>query len=533
MKKILYSVLAIALTAFTFTSCEDVPAPYDDPNDNDNKPLLPEGVLLDQSFTSSLGDFTSISSNGTLEWYNDYSSAMVTGYQDFDGDGAKENQAGTTWLVSPEIDLTDVEKAYVAINMALNYERGDINENNSVLISNNYAGDVNTATWEQLTYNTDGLNSSFDFYEKSMNIPSKFMNSKIVIALRHTCTDSYSSTWEVKSMTIVEGEVEETPETPDIPADGIYINESFASDFGVFTVETIKGTPWIIDFSSAKASGYDNDSKTTTPSESYLISPTISLGASVGATITFEYILRYVTNYGEPVEGINNKVLITDNYTGDPATTTWTDITGTLTEGRDWSTWSTYSANVPTEFIGKDNVVIALYYSCETSSGTWEVKNLTMTEGQGDEPGDEPSGDISGNSITVTANTFGLGDGEVITTLSLSDGTTLTFDGGSNQNVPKYYTGGNGTIRMYPDNSMTVSSTKTITGIVINCNEYDGNTYNASGDIATTSGTVNTDGKTVTVSDASASEITLTNTSTTTGAPSQLRMESITIYYAE
>lgn len=34
MKKILYSVLAIAMAAFTFTSCEDVPAPYDDPNGN-------------------------------------------------------------------------------------------------------------------------------------------------------------------------------------------------------------------------------------------------------------------------------------------------------------------------------------------------------------------------------------------------------------------------------------------------------------------------------------------------------------------
>ena len=34
MKKTLYSLLAITLTAFTLTSCEDVPAPYDDPNDN-------------------------------------------------------------------------------------------------------------------------------------------------------------------------------------------------------------------------------------------------------------------------------------------------------------------------------------------------------------------------------------------------------------------------------------------------------------------------------------------------------------------
>ena len=43
MKKILYSVLAIAITAFTFTSCEDVPAPYDDPNDKPiDKPVVIE-----------------------------------------------------------------------------------------------------------------------------------------------------------------------------------------------------------------------------------------------------------------------------------------------------------------------------------------------------------------------------------------------------------------------------------------------------------------------------------------------------------
>ena len=43
MKKILYSVFAIAITAFTFTSCEDVPAPYDDPNDKPiDKPVVIE-----------------------------------------------------------------------------------------------------------------------------------------------------------------------------------------------------------------------------------------------------------------------------------------------------------------------------------------------------------------------------------------------------------------------------------------------------------------------------------------------------------
>lgn len=43
MKKILYSVFAIAMAAFTFTSCEDVPSPYDDPNDNpSDEPIVIE-----------------------------------------------------------------------------------------------------------------------------------------------------------------------------------------------------------------------------------------------------------------------------------------------------------------------------------------------------------------------------------------------------------------------------------------------------------------------------------------------------------
>lgn len=211
MKKILYSVIALTMAAFTFTSCEDVPAPYDDPNNNGGGQELPEGVLLDQNFTSSLGDFTSKAASGNLNWYNDYSSAMVTGFQDFDGDGTKENQAGVTFLVGPEIDLTEVTEAYITINHALNYERGDINTNNSIVISKDYAGDVTTATWQVLNYNTEGLNTGFTFTDKSVNIPSEYMGGKVVIALRHTCYDKQSSTWEVKSLSVKAGSVEDLP----------------------------------------------------------------------------------------------------------------------------------------------------------------------------------------------------------------------------------------------------------------------------------------------------------------------------------
>lgn len=502
MKKILYSVIAITMAAFTFTSCEDVPAPYDNPNNNGGGQELPEGVLLDQNFTSSLGDFKSVAASGDLNWYNDFSSAMVTGYQDFNGDGQKENKPGVTFLVGPETDLTDVTEAYITINHAINYERGDINANNSIVISKDYAGDVTTATWQVLNYNTDGLNSGFTFVEKSVNIPTEYMGGKVVIALRHTCNESSSSTWEVKSLKVQKGKVDETPETP--AEDGIYIDETFSSNFGSFSVKTIKGTPWIIDYSTAKATGYDNASKTTTPSESYIVSSPVNLSASKGAFITFEYILRYVTNYGNPVEGINNKVLITDNYTGDPTTTNWTDITGTLTEGRDWTTWYTYSANIPEAFVGKNNVVMALYYSCENSSGTWEVKNLKMKEGkaeEGENPGEDPDkpgtggegkatvtkseniitmidpdATASANTITCDLNTYGWANNSDPTLVTLSDGTTIAFAKEGGYNAPKFYELTKG-VRMYALNSMTVTGSKKIAKIVVTCDSYNGTIY--------------------------------------------------------
>ena len=87
MKKILFSVLALAMAAFSFTSCEDVPAPYDDPNaGGGGEVVLPEGVLLDQSFTNSLGSFTSVSASGSLNgtttiqalWLQDSRTSMAT-----------------------------------------------------------------------------------------------------------------------------------------------------------------------------------------------------------------------------------------------------------------------------------------------------------------------------------------------------------------------------------------------------------------------------------------------------------------------
>lgn len=222
MKKIALSLMALAMAAVSFTSCEDVPSPYPYPGTGGNGGggSTEEGVYLNQSFASDLGDFKSFGTNDNIAWKIDYSSACITGYKDYDGSGTKTNQAGVTYLVSPEVDLTAATKAYVEINHAMRYERGDVNTNNALLISKNYTDDPTKATWVAIPYSTDGINgTTFDFVTASANIPSDFIGSKVRLALRHTCTASQSSTWEVKSLAVKEGEVEngggDTPVTPD------------------------------------------------------------------------------------------------------------------------------------------------------------------------------------------------------------------------------------------------------------------------------------------------------------------------------
>ena len=153
--------------------------------------------------------------------------------------------------------------------------------------------------------------------------------------------------------------------------------------------------------------------------------------------------------------------------------------------------------------------------------------------GQGGDSGNGP-GTISGNTITVKAIDFGVANGVALGTQTLADGTKLVFDGGGNSNAPKYYNTSSGiNIRVYPKNTLTITASKNIQKVVFICDEYQGITYNASEDIAASPGTVTLDGKFVTISSISSKSTTITNTSFTTGLPSQIRIISIEITYAD
>lgn len=488
MKKFIYSCLFLAMATMTFSSCEDVPAPYNMPTENESQKVQPAG-------TGTAADPFNVA--GVVKYIDDGGSAETEVYVK----GKVVSVEQGSWNAN-----------YGSLKY---YISEDGTPTNQFYVFNGYAGPNRTKfTGEDALKQGDEvvICGKVDVY----NGTKEFLANNYIVSLNG-----------------VGGAT-----TPDTPADG-YINETFSKSFGTFTLKNIKGTPWVIDsYGYAKATGYENVSKVTTPSESYLVSKAIDLSTSKGATLKFSYILRYATFNGVPTEGVKNQVLITENYTGDPTTTKWTDITGTLTEGTDWKTWSTYTFDLA-PYKGKKNIVIALHYACEAKSGTWQIKELSVKEGAPTvEPGtpDTPSTTegISVNGLTVTLTNSGATAGESLkvedlstlkldanpTEFTLSDGTIIKLDSNGNKTKPAYNEKAK-ELRIYANNIMTITGSKNIAKIILTCTHDNNKNTDCVGN---ETATISFSGKTATY----------TNVFTgTTGGGVQLRIKAIEIVYAK
>ena len=537
MKKT-FQFLALAFAALCFTACEDVPAPYNIFSEGAGQGTgshLPYTV----TFESSLGDFTTENTVGDFPWTCQHSCAQITSYIDTDGDGTKENNPATSWLISPAFDLTGVEAAHVSFDYILRYANAsDLATNYQVLVSKDYTKDagVAAASWTVLPLDLVQV-SDWDTWTNTgnLNIPAAFCNTaNVTIALRYIA-QAKAATWEVKNFVLDQGAGDngggsgEEGGVKTLP-----YSEEFSTTLGGFKNYTTSGEgAWTIDYSTAKATGYDNASKVTTAGTYYLVSPEISLAGQTAVHVSYEYILRY--NKGDE----NQQVFITDAFNEATPAEGWTLLVDKHTEGTDWTTFAKEDIAIPAAYLGK-TVRIAFRYNTNAESGsTWEVKNFAIAAGapgEGGNTGGEGGGSvdtpITNDYITVTAASFGLENQAAVTELKLSDGTTLTFDGGGNTNPPKYYNTGNN-IRMYPKNTMTISASKKIAAVVLNVDKYNGDICNASGDIAANPGSVSTSEQVVTISNVNATSTVITNTSTTTGPKSQIRWVSLTVYYVE
>ncbi len=333
------------------------------------------------------------------------------------------------------------------------------------------------------------------------------------------------------------GETEET--------DGIYSSANMSDNWSLVA----KGNqPWSKGNSYAQATGYQKwdgaDAKSNKEVEGYLVSPAINTTAASGKVkFNFDQTLRYTNNDADYAN--HGKIFVSKNYDGqnfDAAT--WEEITAfkpTPSPHTDWTLYSSGDLQLPDAYVNQEKVYVAFYfYAPASGSTTWEVNNFKMVEGVAGEVTEEPSepstpaadgitvsgttvtlnnADVTAGSesVTIDLNSFGYANATDVTVVE-SNGCTITFGNGANTtNAPKFYTATKG-VRMYANNVVSFIAEKPIAIVVLQCDSYNGTDY------------VGNSTKTLDITD---NQFTLTNTHTAASGGVQLRIQKVTITYAQ
>ena len=593
MKKMFKTMLAVAIAAFTFTSCEDVPEPYQIPgmgNDDPNTEII--GGEGDGTEASPY-NITSVTTVGTGT--NVYVKGFIVGYisgKSFDDAviGADTCTVLTNLLLASSATETNKSKCIPVqlptgvIRSGLNLSQNKGNLGKEVVLCGNIERYFGQTGIKNVVYATidsqeignkpgvgpageptgDGtLENPFNsvaanLYATSLGADVEsdkeiYVKGKIVSVVEEFGTQYGNATFYISDngtstdqfyvyRTLYLGNKKYTGGDNIKAGDEVVICGKVVNYMGN-TPETVTNKSYIYSLNGKTAEGGTPDTPDTpadgATGDGTQANPSQSIAANKVASALSD------TETTDVVYIKGKVATIRDQYGTQYGNATFTISDDGTTNGEFLVYRALYLNNVKyTEgevlHVGDDVVVcgkLCNYMGNTPETVTGEAYLFSLTCNGGTEEPDQPEqpgqgGEDEGNSITLIPSEMGYSNAQDMTTITLSDGTTLTFDAGGNQNGPKYYNTGKG-IRMYPKNSMKVSSSKKIASIVMTVDVYNGDTYNASGDLQANPGTTAVSDNTVTFSGINNQECTITNTSTTTGAPSQVRMTQLKIVYAE
>lgn len=334
-----------------------------------------------QDFTSSFGTYTTYDVLGAQSWEIDYNTAKMTGYAN------NTNYANEDWLISKRFSLENVSSASLTMTYIARYFN-NLDKDITLWVSSDYTGgDPTLASWTQIPASWTSGNNWSDFISTTIDL-SQFVGQKVTVAVKYLSDDVKAGTIEVQSILIQEGS---GPTPPPGPGTGGEVQnmpycQSFASDFGTYmTYDVLGSDSWVIDFSTAKMTGYVGGSYYA--NEDWLISSPVAITGVENAKMTMVYIGRYFNN-------INDEVTIwaSTNYAwgSDPTTATWMQLSASLTESNNWTNFLTAEVSL-NEFIGMTVTFAVKYTSTDSKAGTIEIQSICIEEGSGDVPPTPPT----------------------------------------------------------------------------------------------------------------------------------------------
>lgn len=183
-------------------------------------------AIFSETFASGQGEFTVKNITvptemGAEVWtWDSYKYMKATSYVN-DTDYAAES-----WLISPEVDLSNATNATLTFEYVARYFT-NLQENITLWIT-----ESNTENWQQLTIPNHVLQNDWKPFVKSGDIDlNAYKGKKVKIGFKYKCTEK-AGTYELMNISIEDRAVGETPEEPETPTE----NES--SKENPFTVAT-------------------------------------------------------------------------------------------------------------------------------------------------------------------------------------------------------------------------------------------------------------------------------------------------------
>lgn len=450
MKKFIYSCLFLAMAAITFSSCEDVPAPYNMPTENESQKVLPSGT-------------------GTAA--DPFNVAGVVKYIDEGG------SAETEVYVKGKVVSVEQGSWKADYGSLKYYISEDGTPTNQFYVFNGYAGPNRTKfTGEDALKQGDEvvICGKVDVY----NGTKEFLVGNYIVSLNgeggattpDTPTTGKGS--ESNPYTVAEAiaAIKAGAPTSEVYVTGIVSDVYFYSDqyksLSYYISDDGKSKDMQV-YSGKGLNGADFTSKDD---------------LKVGQKVTIKGIIKAFNKNGTDIMEIDKNSTIVK-------------IEGEGTGGE-----VTPKPDTPDTGNGK------ITFADDHRTLTLENSNAT-----------------AGESVSFDFTAQNYENQTDMTTIKLSDGTTITFDANGEKNGSKYYTSGTA-VRVYKNNKIIVKGTKEIAKIIFHCNAP----YTKNGE------TVNCDGNETATINFSGKTATYTNVFTgTTGGGVQLRFSSIEIVYAK
>lgn len=448
MKKFIYSCLFLAMAAITFSSCEDVPAPYNMPTEDETPEVQPAG-------TGTAADPFNVA--GAVKYIED---------------GGSESE-----LKYVKGKVVSIEKFDASYGSMKYYISDDGTSTNQFYVFNGYAGPNRTKF-----SGADALKAGDEVVICGNLIvfsgTKEFQTGNYIVSLNGeggTTTPDTPTTGkgsESNPYTVAEAiaAIKAGAPTSEVYVTGIVSDVYFYSDqyksLSYYISDDGKSKDMQV-YSGKGLNGADFTSKDD---------------LKVGQKVTIKGIIKAFNKNGTDIMEIDKNSTIVK-------------IEGEGTGGE-------VTPKPDTPDTGNGKITFAD-----------DHRTLTL----------ENSKATAGESVTFDFTAQNYENQTDMTTIKLSDGTTITFDANGEINGSKYYTSGTA-VRVYKNNKIIVKGTKEIAKIIFHCNapyKKNGETVNCDGN---ETATINFSGKTATY----------TNVFTgTTGGGVQLRFSSIDIVYAK